>query len=166
MKELVPGRPLPSPSPATCAPHLPPHQCHLASYLACNCITLHTHTALTSDMTCLAQLLHTRCHIRKGEVKKVWVVLHCVGGEPFVVAPTCRSTSCLRALQESPQRPFGEPQTLNHGGYFPLGSDRVLIVSFCQHFKCLSSIGLAHSNTIHTSNVFSAFRYLTFSFPA
>ena len=61
------------PSPATCAPHLRPPTCHLAFHLHCNCTALHAHTALTSDMTCPAQLLHTRCHIRKGEAKKVWV---------------------------------------------------------------------------------------------
>ena len=50
------------------------------------------------------------------EGKRCWWTLHCVGVKPFLVGPTCRSNSCLRALQESPQRPFGEPQTSNMVG--------------------------------------------------
>ena len=109
------------PSPATCAPHLRPPTCHLAFHLHCNCTALHAHTALTSDMTCPAQLLHTRCHIRKGEAKKVWVDAALCGRPTFPRQLQPADHQLSAGAARVPSETFWRTPNLNHGGYFNSG---------------------------------------------
>ena len=120
LKELVPSHllaPLPH-ARGTCAPHLPPNTATWPNIL--HATGLHALHTLPWHQIWPALLNFCMPAATSGGwmwKRRGWT-LHCVGAEPFLGGPHLQITSCLRALQESPQRPFGEPQTSNMVGAF------------------------------------------------